>query len=280
MDSARKIELQAPEDLAYLIANVRRAAAARIDEAFPPVDDSTEDELRTRIEELVNEYILQTFALAAPNLSINGLPVDADHFLSGAGAGSNPALRLAALEPEEVFEPFDARKRARVEALTAEEEDLLRDIARLKRGVPGAVAAAWSEAARRGVRADEDALESANRRARARFGGHHDNDDDGNNNGNADRVGNGNENGNGNGSDAGAATAATPAVAVGGSAGAGAGVGPGLLAAVVPLDRQDDVEAGFASAVRGLARLKREMPAIVARMERARKAGEYVVTER
>jgi kinetochor protein Mis14/NSL1 len=55
MDSARKIELQTPEDLAYLVANVRRAAAARIDEAFPPVEDSTEDELRTRIEQLVNE---------------------------------------------------------------------------------------------------------------------------------------------------------------------------------------------------------------------------------
>lgn len=55
MDSARKIELQAPEDLAYLVANVRRAATARIDEAFPPVDDSAEDELRTRIEEHVNE---------------------------------------------------------------------------------------------------------------------------------------------------------------------------------------------------------------------------------
>ncbi len=58
----RKVELQAPEDLSYLLANVRRAAAARIDEAFPPVDDVVvddgaqgEDELRTRIEELVNE---------------------------------------------------------------------------------------------------------------------------------------------------------------------------------------------------------------------------------
>lgn len=63
MDAAqahRKIELQAPEDLSYLVANVRRAAAARIDEAFPPVDGDgaahgEEDELRTRIEELVNE---------------------------------------------------------------------------------------------------------------------------------------------------------------------------------------------------------------------------------
>ncbi|KAI1743839.1 hypothetical protein F4680DRAFT_444535 [Xylaria scruposa] len=228
MDSARKIELQVPEDLAYLVANVRRAAAARIDEAFPPVDDSTEDELRTRIEELVDEYITKTFTLAAPNLSINGLPVDASHFLS-SGTSSGP------LEPEEVFEPFDARKRARVEALTAEEEDLLRDIAQLKKSVPGAVAGSWAEAARKGIKDDEEALEKANAATLSQFG----------------------------------RTADPP-----GTAGARSGL------VVNPLERQDEVERAFENAVRGLGRLKMEMPAVVARMERARKAGEYAVTER
>ncbi|KAI8946042.1 hypothetical protein F4801DRAFT_92668 [Xylaria longipes] len=247
MDSARKIELQVPEDLAYLVANVRRAAAARIDEAFPPVDDSTEDELRTRIEELVSEYITKTFTLAAPNLTINGLPVDASHFLS-PGTSSGAA---ASSEPEEVFEPFDARKRARVEALTAEEEDLLRDIAQLKKSVPGAVAGSWAEAARKGVRDDEEALEKANAAALARFG------------------------------KTTAAAAAAASGAVGESApGAATGAGAGRGLAINPLERQDDVERGFENAVRGLGRLKKEMPAVVARMERARKAGEYVVTER
>ncbi|KAI1427642.1 hypothetical protein F5Y12DRAFT_144231 [Xylaria sp. FL1777] len=234
MDSARKIELQVPEDLAYLVANVRRAAAARIDEAFPPVDDSTEDELRTQIEEYVNEYILKTFSLAAPNLTINGLPVDAAHFLSSAPS-------LASSEPEEVFEPFDARKRARLEALTAEEEDLLRDIAHLKKSVPGAVAGTWAEAARKGIKEDEEALEKANLAA-AQFGK--------------------------------PAAAGTSTEGAGGEGGAGSGL------AITPLERQDDVEKSFGDAVRGLGRLKREMPAVVARMERARKAGEYVVTER
>ncbi|KAI0185274.1 hypothetical protein EV127DRAFT_463972 [Xylaria flabelliformis] len=226
MDSARKIELQVPEDLAYLVANVRRAAAARIDEAFPPVDDSTEDELRTRIEELVNEYITKTFTLAAPNLSINGLPVDASHFLSSSTSSGGP---LGSSEPEEVFEPFDARKRARVEALTAEEEDLLRDIAQLKKSVPGAVAGSWAEAARKGIKDDEEALEKVNAATLSQFG-------------------------------------------------TTAGAGSGLV--VNPLERQDDVERAFENAVRGLGRLKMEMPAVVARMERARKAGEYAVTER
>lgn len=52
----RKIELQAPEDLSFLIANVRRAAAERLNEAFPHVEGNDgEDELRNQIEELVNE---------------------------------------------------------------------------------------------------------------------------------------------------------------------------------------------------------------------------------
>jgi kinetochor protein Mis14/NSL1 len=52
----RKIELQTPEDLAYLIGNVQRAAQNRLDEAFPPVAGADgEDELRTQIEALVNE---------------------------------------------------------------------------------------------------------------------------------------------------------------------------------------------------------------------------------
>ncbi|KAI1136529.1 hypothetical protein F5Y05DRAFT_415300 [Hypoxylon sp. FL0543] len=228
MEGSRKIELQAPEDLSYLLANVRRAAAARLDEAFPPVDGAGAggegDELRARIEELIDEYITKTFTLAAPNLSINGLPVDAAHFLSG-DPSSVPQ------QQEETYEPFDARKRARVEELTREEEDLLRDIAALKKSVPQAAAAAWADAARRSVAEDEQALAAVNER-----------------------------------------TLKTAE---------GLGVEGALLGDVGKgLERQDEVEGSYGDAVRELERLKREMPSVVARMERARSAGEYVVTER
>lgn len=53
----RKIELQSPEDLAYLITNVRNAAVEHLNEAFPPVEGAEEDELRIQIELLVNEVI-------------------------------------------------------------------------------------------------------------------------------------------------------------------------------------------------------------------------------
>lgn len=42
----------------------------------------------------------------------------------------------------------------------------------------------------------------------------------------------------------------------------------------------EDGEERWSGAVGGLGRLKREMAAVVARMERARVAGEYVVTQR
>lgn len=59
----RKIELQSPEDLSYLIANVRNAAAARLNEAFPQVEGHDgEDELRNQIELLVNDVSFSTLA--------------------------------------------------------------------------------------------------------------------------------------------------------------------------------------------------------------------------
>ncbi|PNY24869.1 Uncharacterized protein TCAP_05200 [Tolypocladium capitatum] len=214
----RKIELQSPEDLAYLVANVRTAAAARLDEAFPHVEghDGREDELRTRIEALVNQYIDRTFALAAPNLSINGLPVSGAHIRSSSSA------------EEPAYEPFDARKRIRIAELVTAEEKLLEDVAALKRSIPAAAAAAHAARLRDAMQRDEDALQQ--RVARV-------------------------------------------------TAAAGDGDDAAKLGGVAPLDRQDGVEAGFRAAVDALGRLKRDMPAIVAKMERARVAGEYVVTE-
>lgn len=52
------------------------------------------------------------------------------------------------------------------------------------------------------------------------------------------------------------------------------------LAGLGQVERRDDVEKGYRGVVDTLGRLKREMPATVAKMERARVAGEYVVTER
>lgn len=49
---------------------------------------------------------------------------------------------------------------------------------------------------------------------------------------------------------------------------------------VEKLERQEEVEAMWKRGVDGLGRLKREMPATAAKMERAKRAGEYALAER
>lgn len=51
----------------------------------------------------------------------------------------------------------------------------------------------------------------------------------------------------------------------------------GRIDAVGRLERQEDVERGFRGAVEGLGRLRGELSSVVAKMERARVAGEYCV---
>ncbi|KAF4774892.1 hypothetical protein HER10_EVM0004445 [Colletotrichum scovillei] len=219
-DAHRKIELQSRDDLAYLLTNVRRAAQEQLDNAFPHIEGSNaqEDELRAPIERLVNEYIDKTFTYAAPNLSINGMDTDPSAFLSNNASSD---------EPEEAYEPWDARLRQRVEDLAREEEDLLNEIAALKKSVPGAIATAATNEFKAAAAADEAAFEAAKKlkEDEARE----------------------------------------------------------MEAEVLPLEameRRGEVKEAFGGAVGGLGRLKKTMPATVAKMERARVAGEYTVTER
>ena len=58
----RKIELQSPADLTYLIANVSHAAREKLDQHLPPEAAQSElqqgkgdDKLRLRVEELVDQ---------------------------------------------------------------------------------------------------------------------------------------------------------------------------------------------------------------------------------
>lgn len=70
----RKIELQAPADLTYLIANVTRAAREKIDKHLPPdATPEAEDAMRKRVEQLVDGYIRTTFHAAKDNMTINGM---------------------------------------------------------------------------------------------------------------------------------------------------------------------------------------------------------------
>lgn len=149
------------------------------------------------------------------------------------------------------YEPFDARRRARVEELAREEEDLMRDIAALKRRVPLAAAKGFADAFWDGVRADEEAL------AAARAGGA------------AEFLGGGAEEEQ---REQGAEENTSEKTKAKGKT--------ALLQGLGTVERVDDVERGYVGVVDTLGRLKRDMPATVAKMERARVAGEYVVTGR
>ncbi|KJR79983.1 kinetochor protein Mis14/NSL1 [Sporothrix schenckii 1099-18] len=258
----RKIELQAPEDFAYLVDNVRRAAADSVAAAFPPVanDDDNDkkngkngkkkkrvdegDDLHARVEVLVNEYIRRAFALAAPNLTINGLPVDPAPFWdddddddddddeSAAGSKSKKGKKGKKNQaPVEETEPFDTRKRQRVEDLSRDEEDLLRDIALLKRRVPAAAVRAREQALARQLAADD------------------------------------------------AAAAALQEVLQQQQDEAAAAAREEAEAEAANNTTASNAES-FSQAVAGLGRLKQAMPATVARMERARIASDYAVAER
>lgn len=93
----RKIELQSPEDLTYLIAKVSRVARDKIDKHFPPdAAVQGEDKMRSRVEMLVDDYIRSTFNLAKPNLSINGMDsdeIEAELAKAQEGEGMSLCLR-------------------------------------------------------------------------------------------------------------------------------------------------------------------------------------------
>ncbi|KAK8227423.1 hypothetical protein IWZ00DRAFT_547215 [Phyllosticta capitalensis] len=126
----RRVELQAPADLAYLIANVKRAARQKIDLHLPPsaAPEGGEDVLRRRVEELVDEYIRSTFASARHGISINGLPPD----------------DLPQEEERQEYEPYNTHIATRIRTLEAKKDTLTEKLADLRREAPSRAANAWS----------------------------------------------------------------------------------------------------------------------------------------
>lgn len=125
----------------------------------------------------------------------------------------------------------------------------MREIAALKRRVPAATAKGFADGFWEGVRADEEALGRAREGAAAAGAGGDGQEEEGDEKEEAE------------GDEKSSKTKA-------------------MLDGIGPLERQAGVEAGYGGVVEALGRMKREMPATVAKMERARVAGEYVVTER
>jgi len=215
----RKIELQEQDDLRYLINNVQRAAHEKIDLALPPIDG--EDALRQRVEELVAEYITTTFQTASPNISINGHDPAPTLLISLLSTEPDQSI-----ETTEEYEPLDSKLLSRAADLARQEEDLLIEIAALRREAPVKVAETWKEVGR----SDDEALKGFIGRMRDEK---------------APRQGS----------------------AI-------------LDLGVQKMERQVEVEKTWKRGVDGLESLKMEMPGTAARMERGKRAAEYVLAER
>ncbi|KAK2628984.1 hypothetical protein QTJ16_002087 [Diplocarpon rosae] len=207
----RKIELQSPDDLQYLVSNIRRAANEKIDKDLPPIEG--EDEMRERVEQLVHEYINNVLRTSSENMTINGLNPSPELLESIlASTSTNPTIEI------EEHEPFNTKLFERAKDLARQEEDLIEEIAALRRKVPFQVAENVKKEFKEGLEGDERLLKAL---------------EENREHGEADL-----------------------------------GVGR--------LERQDDVEKGWAKGVHGLEGLMRTMPETVARKERAEKAEAYV----
>ncbi len=116
---------------------------------------------------------------------------------------------------------MDGKLHSRAAELYRREEDLLEEIAALKREVPRQAAANWREALKGGIELDEEASRNAER----------------------------------------------------------ANDGQDVKLEIGKQERQEQVERTWGKGIEGLGRLKREMPGTTARMERAKRAADYVLAD-
>ncbi|MCJ1424634.1 hypothetical protein MMC29_002522 [Sticta canariensis] len=134
----RKIDLQSPADLTYLLNNMKNAAQQKLDLAIPP---QGEDAFRTKVQELVQEYITQTLTLALPSIALNGLDAPA----SLLTPSPDPASPSTPSENDSNYEAYDPRLAAKLREMYAQLEYESTRVAELRREAPGAAARAYVE---------------------------------------------------------------------------------------------------------------------------------------
>jgi kinetochor protein Mis14/NSL1 len=125
----RKIELQSPADLTYLITQAQTSSTSKLSTAFPTIDDpSSDDVMRGRVASLLDEFLARTYAGVRANVSVNGMDVGG----GGRGGGEDGAGREVH-EEQERYEDFDARIAERIRELEGRKEVLTERVADLRR---------------------------------------------------------------------------------------------------------------------------------------------------
>lgn len=105
-----------------------------------------------------SKYISATYTSAAENITINGLEPSSAVLKLLLTSSTNGAFPQS-----EEYEPIDSKLHSRAKDLMRKEEDLLEEIAALKREVPLQAAANWREALKSGMETDEEAMRTASR---------------------------------------------------------------------------------------------------------------------
>ncbi len=162
------------------------------------------------------KYLTTTYTTACENITINGLPPSSTFVSSLLSSSSNPTNHKI-----EEYEPLDSKAHSRALELSRKEEELLEEIATLKREAPVQAAENWKAALKAGIDADEEAMRNASRM------------DD----------------------------------------------GKDVRLGIGKRERQEEMERTWKKGVEVLGRLKKEMPGTTAKMERAKRAAEYVLAE-
>ncbi|RKF60074.1 putative kinetochore protein [Erysiphe neolycopersici] len=156
----RKIELQSSDDLQFLVSNIRRAARGKIDQDLPPLRG--EDAIRTQVERIVSQYIEDVVKNISANITINGLEpteVIIDTILKLKLDETKTKRAGTVLEIEE-YESFNTRLFQQAQKLAQEEEDLIEEIARLRRTVPAKIVESVKTEFKEGIEANEAALKT------------------------------------------------------------------------------------------------------------------------
>ncbi|MCJ1256351.1 hypothetical protein MMC24_004172 [Lignoscripta atroalba] len=164
----RKIDLQSPQDLNYLLSNIKAAAQQKLDlHISPSADPKGEDPFRTKVEELVHQYIHQTLSLALPSLSINGLDASPSLLTPPPSLplskSSDPTT--AGEEDDPNYEPYDTRLAGKLRTLYATLESETTRVAELRREAPAAAARAYVERLKDEMGAEERNVEAMRERA-------------------------------------------------------------------------------------------------------------------
>ena len=171
----RKVELQSPLDLTYLQANIAASARQKLDLHFPsnasqPVGSSgsgtAQDPMRQRVQELVDQFLAETWASAAHSISINGL--DATEVLQTTTQGPTPTAKKPKEEREGVdfeYEPFDSRLSTKLATLHGELEALTSQVSKLRRTAPAQAAEKYRTALMASLDDDEKTHETEKERA-------------------------------------------------------------------------------------------------------------------